>query len=403
MKRINVRLSHVGLAVGAIGLFVGCGSDQQFNAMPSALSSASERANAPAIPRVQGQTSQGSTVAPTPVRLVVTPPPTATPRPIATPIPTATPRPVATTPMPVAPAPAPAPTQTAPVAMPSTGSCMDDVAQLGWQSLASREDVQVHLRPSGGPDFEALGYPERVLSSTSVQIMFENPYRPGSSLYFRNTIDYSRDGYRIEIVDQATNARATLTASEMDTNTFIVGIAGNPVSATVAATAPDATGNLPRNSSFVWFNTSRAFYSRIQTFGASSIALYCNNVLIAKGQQDVASLDRGMRNGMKRVVQYAPGKWGYGFDETTPSLYASVDCPLEIAAGATGSCSVSDSSRSLLGGTWYVDGMAVKTFEGSFDQLALVNQGTGARKIHAVVRYKDGTQERRDIKLVKFK
>lgn len=416
MSGIKKSVTTIGFAISAMGLMAGCGGE--FHALPDDLSRttiASERSN--------GRTATNDTTA-APALVAPAPAAPAAPVRVSLPAPTATPRPVTVTPTYPTPAPVKAPVpiatpiqtvQPAPVISPqptaSGEDCSSDVSLLGWQSLASRENVQVYLRPSGMIDFAALGYPERVLTSSSVQISFFNPYRPGSSLFFRNSINYGLDGYRIEFIDRASNARVAVDPSELDDNTGIMNLAGQRVSATAAGTAPDAMGKLVRESNITWFNVSRGFYSRIQNFGVSTVSLYCKGVLVAKGEQDVSSIRRSMLNGMKRSIQYAPGQWGYTFDETTPTLSASVECPLEIAAGATGKCTLGGYMQSVASGTWYVDGVATKSFSSSglsayqdvHDELMLTNNGAGSRKIEAVVKYKDGTEERRGINLVKFK
>jgi len=292
----------------------------------------------------------------------------------------------------------------------SSYSCEEDVAKLGWQNLASKENVQVTFAPAGNPDYEALGFPATYPLAVSMMIYFYNPYRPGSTTYFRNNIDYSADGYRIEIKDNTTNAAINVLGSDISNETGISNTAGLKVSATVAGTAPDSTGKFQgRDYNLAWFHLYADFYKRIENYGVSTVNLYCKNSLVATGQQDVQSLKRGMATGVMRSTQYAPGKYGYTLDPSTPSLQASFTCPYEVEAGASAICGVN--SLELVSGTWYIDGVAKENFTATKPSagypasanLIIPYPGKGTKQVRVLVTYKDGTSEMRQINLVKFK
>jgi len=120
-------------------------------------------------------------------------------------------------------------------------------------------------------------------------------------------------------------------------------------------------------------------------------------------------LKGGLQTGFMDSMSYGARKWGYILDPATPSLPASVNCPLEVAAGTGATCTVD--SMELVSGTWYVDGVAVQSFTavksaGGFPatgSYTVTRSGAGNRQVRVQVKYKDGTTEMRDVKLIKFK
>lgn len=332
---------------------------------------------------------------PSPIPAPVSPNPVNSPGPVPAPIP--------------APAPAPAPVSPPPQAPPSpvvapanpnfpVVNCAQDLEKLGWNDLATRENVQVHLYATDNEAISKDPVEYEVIAHDGIDVRFENPYRIGSQEFGRASANLLAEGYEVKIVDNASGMMASATSAELDyhyqgqdpnraVNTFISG----------AKSAVNEYGRTTNNSIRHLFN--KAFYDRIKSFGKSTVSLYCNNKLVAKGEQDVNSLAYTMS---RKMVKKTTSQGSYYSTPTTDG-FSILECPYEMNAGDAATCTLL--GNNVANGYWLVDGVKGTQYTTSVYsyKLNLNSLSRGQHKIQFILNYKNGVQDVSQIFLVKIK
>ena len=296
-----------------------------------------------------------------------------------------------------APAPAPSSPNTEPIV---TTDCSDDVAALGWSGLNNREKVNVSVRPIDNFWAKDDGYPNEIYAYGGMGISFENPYRIGSRAYFRHAPNYTAEGYKIQIKDHLTGL--VVQAQDADlSRPHVWSAAGVPVMGFIKSVDSEIDSNKREQYNFVTYQFSRSLYDKIKNFKNSSVSLYCKNVLISEGTQDIQALSLDMARTLVKVGTYQ-GASLYSYPANTTTGYVSTQCPLEVIAGTNTKCTAG--GLGIASGYWLVDGQSTQAFTGiSPTALDLSSLSRGAHSVQLFITYSNGVTTKSLIHLLKIK
>ena len=308
---------------------------------------------------------------------------------------------------PIAPSPAPSPApianpQPAPATVPSPAvavNCSVDIQALNWANLNSQEKVKISINPIDNYWNQQDGYPNEVYAYGGIGISFQNPYRLGSSNYFRHAPNYRAEGYSIKIRDNATGTVIEALDSDIS-RPHVWSTSGQAVMGFVKGVASDKDSNGRELYNSVGFHYSRSLYDKIKNINSATVSLHCNNALVAEGQQDIQSLKVNMSQRMVKVGTFQ-GAGLYSFPANQFVGFINGSCPVEIIAGSNTQCT--GGGLGVSSGHWVVDGQNTSTFGANVAGLSLSALSRGTHSIQLVITYTNGTTDKTNVMLVKVK
>ena len=299
---------------------------------------------------------------------------------------------------PISPHPQPPPPPT--VSPVISTDCSADLAALNWSGLNSIEKVRVAMRPLDNYWAKEDGYPNEIYAYGGMGIGFENPYRQGSRSFFRHAPNYQAEGYSIQIKDSTTGLLVEALDSDLS-RPHVWSAAGLPAMGFIKSVASELDSNSREQYNFVSYHFSRSLYDRIKNFRNATVSLYCKNVLVSEGIQDIQSLAVDMARTLVKVGTYQDISL-YSYPANVTTGYVNVKCPLEIIAGSTLKCTAG--GLGISSGYWLIDGQRTSQFSGvNPTALDLSSLSRGAHTAQLWVTYSNGITDRSNIHLIKIK